>query len=93
MVEKSNELISKHHLQLETRKQLTLSGVTEVESFDEQTVELMTDCGALTVEGEGLHIGTLDISRGEVLVTGRINGLYYSDAAPVKRGLRSRFGR
>lgn len=90
MVEKMTEQTSKHNLQLDARQHVVLSGVTEVESFDEQTVELITNCGALTLEGEGLHIGTLDIAKGVVEVTGKLNGIYYSDAAPVKRGLRSR---
>ncbi|MBQ8357238.1 MAG: sporulation protein YabP [Clostridia bacterium] len=91
MAEKGNESAKKHTLTVGTRQQIAISGVTEVESFDEQTVILVTDCGELTLEGEGLHIGTLDIARGVVEVTGRLNGAYYSDGAPARRGLRARF--
>ena len=89
-MEKGNEQEKKHALSMGARGHISISGVTEVESFDEQTVELITNCGALTLEGEGLHIGTLDIARGVVEVDGRINGLYYSDSAPVRRGFRAR---
>ena len=90
MAEKGNGQEKKHTLTLDVRRRISVCGVTEVESFDEQSVQLMTDCGELTVEGEGLHVGTLDIARGVVEVEGRVNGLYYADGAPVKRGLRAR---
>ena len=78
----------KHSLRLEARRTVTLSGVTDVKSFDEEQIELITDCGALTVEGEGLHVGTLDMTKGAVEVTGRIDGLHYSDTAPSGRARR-----
>lgn len=89
-MEKGNEQERKHALSMGARRYISISGVTEVESFDEQTVILSTDCGEMTLEGEGLHIGTLDIARGVVEVDGRVNGIYYSDSAPVRRGLRAR---
>ncbi len=89
-MEKGNEQEKKHALSMGARRHISISGVAEVESFDEQTVILSTDCGEMTLEGEGLHIGTLDIARGVVEVDGKINGLYYSDSAPVRRGLRAK---
>ena len=92
MVERNTEHQEqkKHTLHLEARRRLLLEGVTDVESFDEHAVELVTDCGRLTVEGEGLHIGTLDVARGTLAVQGEIGGIYYSSATPQKRGLRAR---
>ena len=90
MAERIGEQEKKHTLSLTTRTRAVISGVREVESFDEQTVQLLTDCGELTVEGEGLHVGTLDIARGAVELDGRINGIYYADSAPLKKGLRAR---
>ena len=89
-MEKGNEQEKKHTLSMDARRHISISGVCEVESFDEQTVVLSTDCGEMTLEGEGLHIGTLDIARGVVEVDGKVSGLYYSDSAPVKRGLRAK---
>ena len=91
MAEKGNEQEKTHALSLDKRQKVAVSGVSEVLSFDEQTVVLLTDCGEMTLEGEGLHIGTLDIARGIVEASGRVNGVFYSDSAPAKRGLRSRF--
>lgn len=89
-MEKGNEQTKKHALSMSARARVSIFGVTEVESFDEQTVILSTDCGEMTLEGEGLHIGTLDIARGVVEVDGRVNGLYYSDGVPVRRGFRAK---
>lgn len=80
-----------HTLSVTARKSATLTGVQEVQSFDEHLVVLKTDCGDMTVEGESLRVGTLDVERGVVALSGRICALYYSDAAPTKKGLRARF--
>ena len=90
MAERGLENEKKHTLPLGTRAHAEITGVTEVESFDEQCVVLRTDCGELTLEGDALHIGTLDIARGVVMVDGRVDGVYYSDAAPRRTGLRGR---
>ena len=48
-----------HRLQLEGREKLTVSGVEDVERFDETGIVMATSAGLLTVTGEGLHIGQL----------------------------------
>lgn len=90
MAEKGSAQGQAHVLTLSAREQLSVSGVRDVESFDEQTVILMTDCGEMTVEGEGLHVGTLDIARGVVEVQGHISAVVYRDAVTKKRGWRAR---
>ena len=50
-----------HHLILEDRENLTVSGVEEVESFDENTIVMETAQGLLIVRGEGLHIEKLSL--------------------------------
>ncbi|MBE6703075.1 MAG: sporulation protein YabP [Ruminococcaceae bacterium] len=91
MAEKGIEQERKHALSMREREYINIMGVTEVESFDDRMVQLQTDCGELTLEGEGLHIATLDIGRGLVEVTGHINGFYYQDSTQQKKGLRARF--
>ncbi len=82
---------STHSVKSAARKKTEISGVEEVESFDESCVVLHTSCGEMTIEGEGLRVGTLDMERGVVVVDGRVCGIYYSDGEPKKRGLRGRF--
>ena len=66
-------------------------GVSDVISFDERGVSLETVCGNMAVEGEDLHVKTLNTSDGVVEIEGRINGVYYYDNKPtVKRGLFAR---
>ncbi len=91
MTEKATQENKKHTLSLLARGQASIAGVTQVDSFDEHLVVLKTDCGEMTVEGEALHVGALDIARGEIEITGHVCAIYYSDAAPTKRGLRARF--
>jgi sporulation protein YabP len=63
---------------VKNRNKMSISGVTEVVSFDEAAVELRTVCGDLCVEGEGLHIGVLDTERGIVALEGKsVDGIYY----------------
>ena len=81
----------KHTLCVTARARASLTGVCDVQSFDERVVILKTDCGEMTVEGEELRVGTLDVEKGVVELTGRISALYYSDGAPAKKGLRARF--
>ncbi len=79
-----------HTLRLDDRVNLSLTGVSDVDSFDESAVIVYTDLGELTVRGEGLHIKNLDIDSGEVSLEGRISALEYSDDTPRTSGF---FGR
>lgn len=74
------ETVSSHLLNLRDRKMLELRGVTDVISFDEETVELSTVCGNLTVEGTGLHVQGLDLGSGIVQIEGIVSAMSYADA-------------
>ncbi len=79
-----------HNLVLEDRRLLTVSGVSDVDSFDEETVIVFTDSGELTVRGSDLHINRLSVEMGELTVEGRISALIYSEDAPKNGGFFSR---
>ena len=66
-----------HRVMLEEREQLVISGVEEVESFDESTIFLTTAQGCLEIQGEGLHIEKLSLDGGDLKVEGRVNALLY----------------
>ena len=89
------ETVSSHLLNLKDRKVLELRGVTDVVSFDEETVELSTVCGNLTVEGSGLHVQALNLSDGLVTVEGIVSALSYTDAQTTdeKNGKTGWFGK
>lgn len=66
------------NLILENRNKLSISGVLDVLSFDDQIVILETDLGMLTIKGENLKINKLSIDTSEVIIEGSINSLSYS---------------
>ena len=81
-----------HEIRLGMRKEMRVTGVAEVLSFDESCIVLKSTCGEMTVEGSELRIGTLDTERGLVSMCGRIDTVYYTDDRPTeKRGLRRLF--
>lgn len=79
-----------HKLMLDGRSRLNVSGVKDVESFDEAMIVLITVRGTLVVRGQGLHLKALSLEGGEVAVDGVIDALTYEDDTPPRRGL---FGR
>ena len=66
-----------HKLSLDQRKNLTMTGVTEVVSFDENTVVLKTGLGVLVVQGAQLQLKNLTLDGGNVAVEGEITSLTY----------------
>ena len=79
------------NITMRDRKFLDVTGVENVESFDENTVTLMVGQSYLTIEGENLHINKIDVDKGDVIVEGIINGLFYADGGEKKTGVLSRF--
>ena len=68
-----------HVLTLDARKRLTMTGVTEVVSFDEGFVVLRTELGMLTIQGAGLRLKTLSTDGGQMAVTGEVSALSYEE--------------
>ncbi len=79
-----------HNMVLEDRRILTVSGVADVDSFDEETVTVFTDFGELTIRGSNLHINRLSVETGDLTVEGNISALIYSDEAPKSGGFFSK---
>lgn len=89
MTEQKPEL--PHKLTLTQRKNLTVTGVTEVVSFEEDGAVLKTALGTLVVQGQNLKLKTLSTDCGQVDVTGTVTALYYEQ--PRSGGaLRRLFG-
>jgi sporulation protein YabP len=67
------------NLILENREKLTVTGVEDVLSFDDQIVIINTQLGLLTIKGDDLRINKLNLDSSEVVIEGEIFNLGYSD--------------
>ena len=82
-----------HRLELIGREHLVISGVEDVERFDETGIVMATSAGTLVVTGEELHIGKLSLDGGELHVDGRVDSVSYEDGGREGGGLfRRLFG-
>lgn len=68
-----------HNVILEGRERLSISGVEDVESFDEESIVVYTSKGTLVVHGDGMRIEKLSVDLGELTVEGNISALQYED--------------
>lgn len=67
-----------HNMIVEERKKFTLTGVTDVISFDEETIMLETTLGRLAIKGEDLHLGQFDTDKGDISGSGTICAMIYT---------------
>ena len=78
MQSSSRSSAAEHTLFLTERTEATLTGVEDVECFNEQIVVLRTSLGSLTLTGENLNISRLDLEDGRLVVEGEIASVEYS---------------
>lgn len=67
-----------HGIAIQMRKEMKISGVKEVECFDDTGAVFHTICGDMTVEGKEIHIDILDTVSGQVALSGRIDSIFYA---------------
>jgi sporulation protein YabP len=75
----------RHSVIMQNCEKLSISGVTDVDSFDEKKVRVFTECGELAVFGENLHVNEMSVDRGEIVVEGTVAALIYGDKSAKKR--------
>ncbi|MGN0317174.1 MAG: sporulation protein YabP [Lachnospira sp.] len=81
-----------HSVIINNRKQIELTGVTEVISFDPSKVVLDSVCGQIVIKGADLHVNGLSVDKGELKCDGRIDSYSYTQSAKSK-GKESFMGR
>lgn len=79
--EKLKPAVKPHLVSMDDRCRLNVTGVDDVESFDETTIVMNTSQGNLIVRGSGLHIGKISLDVGEIKVEGMITDLNYEEKA------------
>lgn len=67
-----------HNISIEGREKLQITGVTEVDSFNDNIVSLNTEMGGLTIKGNELHINKLNVDDGNLIVEGYIISCVYT---------------
>ncbi len=68
-----------HSVIMENRRTMTISGITDVDSFDEKAIVLFTQLGELTIKGRELHIDSMSVETGDMVITGDIWSAVYGD--------------
>jgi len=83
--------VQPHNIVMEGRKKLSISGVDDVESFDEHEIVMGTAQGVLVLMGKDLRIEKLSLDTGEVIIEGTIDKLEYeSDSEDSGEGFFAR---
>lgn len=75
----------KHNIILEERSKLSISGVTDVGSFDENEISLYTTLGELSVKGKCLHVDEMSLESGNITISGDVKSLVYGDKDRTKK--------
>lgn len=70
----------KQKLILTDRSLLEIKGVTKVENFDNNKIQLVTNLGDLQVEGADLDICHLNLEGEEIAIKGEVSSLIYKNS-------------
>jgi sporulation protein YabP len=83
---------SRHSLHIDRRESVAVSGMTDVISFDEETVIGETEMGIIIIRGNNLHVNRINLENGELSVSGEIDGITYENPGGYSKG-KSLLGR
>lgn len=75
---------AKHSLKLENRELLELSGIKDVDAFNEEQITALSTYGGIIIKGEGLHVDELNLDLGKLKISGKISAFVYNDKTDVK---------
>ncbi len=79
-----------HSLIIDGRKNVSVTGVTEADNFNDEEIILYTSYGQLTIKGENLQISVLNTESGDVTASGKVNSVSYSDRSTKHQGFFSK---
>ena len=89
--QEDNKLSARSHaLRLDNRENLALTGVTDVESYDETSVYAQTTAGRVVITGRGLKISKLNLEEGQLAVDGQLDSFTYTEKNARRGKLVSR---
>ncbi len=73
----NQETLKKHRIEMIDRTSVSITGVSDVINFDEGSVVLETSGGILSIDGQELHIVSLNVDSGEISISGSVSGIIY----------------
>jgi sporulation protein YabP len=79
-----------HSIKVDGREKTVITGVEDVDNFNESEINIITTAGYLTLIGSDLHITRLNLDEGQLMIEGYVGGVNYSDNEPKSEGF---FGR
>lgn len=92
-MEQTKTAYKDHNIIIDNREKLNVSGVTDVVTFDEETIILKSVMGRITVKGENLHITSFDNEIGDLISEGKIHAVVYMSDDKESTGFFSRLFR
>ena len=78
---KVNKPIRAHAIHIDNQERVMITGVEDVDNFNEEEVNFQTDSGYVTLTGADLHITRLNLEEGQLIIEGSVNGIAYSGSA------------
>ena len=82
-----------HGISLSERKNIVVTGVKKIESFDSEEFLMDTTLGYLSIKGSELEIIKLDTYQGNVSIKGKIDSMIYMDNEKGKNKEESFLGK
>jgi sporulation protein YabP len=75
-----------HAIHIDNRERVMITGVEDVDSFNEEEVNFQTESGYVTLTGNDLHITRLNLDEGQLIIEGVINGIAYTGSSVQSEG-------
>ena len=82
---KVSKVVTNQNIILENREKISVTGVIDIHSFDDELVLAQTDLGILTIKGDDLKMNKLNLDNNELIVEGQIMAVAYSDINQAKK--------
>lgn len=91
-MDKQNNSALPQNIILEGRKKLSVSGVEDIDSFNEKSAVIFTTLGIIEVKGSDIHMNKLNLESGEIVLEGEFDSLIYPDSS-AEKGKKSFFSK
>jgi len=82
---KTDKILTNQNIIMENREKVSVTGVIDIHSFDDELVIAQTDLGILTIKGDDLKMNKLNLENNELIIEGKIIAVAYSDINNAKK--------